>query len=424
MELLPFLILTSPFTALPKIFLGQIWLALLFDLLFLILVGKVFLRKKYEPVPFGVAAAVGALNAIAIFEILNPGLQGLYNALHGYRSTGLYMLAMYIPLLVTIKDQELRKIIRFLIIVAVFSSLNAMRQYVAPLGVEIDYADTAGGAAKFMGDEFQGDSGSFRPFSTFVTSVHLALYLGVALIASYFGRGKGFFSKLAPLVIVGGIVITLSRTAYLAILGMVGVMYCVGVFAGAVKIGRTIVVVVVFLLVGLVATVSSDLILARIMTLTNVEDVSSFQSRFELWADAVSNIESSPMGFGTGAASWAFKDSLGLGCDSGYLKAFVEFGWFGGAFFILFLMYVFYVSVRTQYKIFRVAKAGRNMPVGNVWLLASAGLVQTNFIQMFTNQTLEAYPNNFLFWLSCGFLLMWKRYFLNERAQLPVSNYR
>lgn len=413
MNILPFLLLISPLAAVPKIYLDQIWLALLFDLVFVILLVKVFTRRRREPVSFKVLLVVGALNAVAFLEVLNPGLVLPYNALHGYRSTGLYMLAMYIPVLANVSDENIKKMIRFLTIMAVFSTVCAIRQYVFPLPVEMNYADTAGGAAKFMGDEVQGEAGTFRPFGTFVTSVHLALYLSVALIGSYFGRLAGAFHRVAPVLIVGGILITMSRTAYLAILGMMAFMFVAGLFSRTVNLSKVALYVGGAVVVGVVLISSTDLLSARISTLGDAKGVSSFQSRFIFWAIAISNILDAPFGYGTGSASWAFKDSLDLGCDSGYLKAFIEFGWYGGALFCGFVFYMFFVSLSTQYKIFCISKKN-GMTYSRVWLLASTGLFQANFIQMFTNQTLEAYPNNFLFWLACGFLLVRGRYLNRE----------
>lgn len=421
MSFLPLLILIAPLAAVPKIYLGQIWLALFFDLLFLVLIVRLFARGAWGRIPISVGLVVGGLNLIALLEIFNPELQEMYNALHGYRSTGLYMLAMYIPLVTTIKERELNKVVKYVIVVAVLSSIYAVRQYVYPLGVEVDYADTAGGAAKFLGDDYQGGAGSFRPFATFVTSVHLALFLSIALVAAYFqNRHRTAFFRAAPLIIAGGIIITLSRTSYLAVLGMVGLMYCAGLFAGSVNVSRTVAYLLAAVLGLGVVVSSSDLIMARMGTLANVEDVSSFQSRFDLWIDALVNIVNAPLGYGTGSASWAFKDTLSLGCDSGYLKAFIEFGWVGGAFFSIFMVAILLVSLKVEYVVFRQWRKMRVMPVECVWLLASAALVQTNLIQMTTNQTLEAYPNNFLFWLSCGFLLAYKKYCAQAVARFSV----
>jgi hypothetical protein len=409
MNLLPLLILMSPLAAVPKIYLDQIWLALLFDLVFVIILVKIFTRRRFETVPFHVHVFVGVLNGIAMLEVLNPGLLIPYNALHGYRSTGLYMLAMYVPILATVREDQFKLMIRYVTVMAVFSSFSALRQYVLPLPVEVNYADTAGGAAKFMGDEMQGDEGSFRPFATFVTSVHLALYLSVAMVASYFGRLPGLFNRVAPALIVGGVLITMSRTAYLAVIGMLVVMFIAGLFARSVSIGKTLAYVGMALVIGGVVVSSSDLLLARVSTLGDAKGVSSFQSRFLFWGAALIHILDEPFGYGTGAASWAFKDSLDLGCDSGYLKAFIEFGWYGGAAFCVFLLYMCFVSFVTQKRILGLSKKAP-MTYAGAWLLASAGLFQANMIQMFTNQTLEAYPNNFLFWLSCGFLLVRERY--------------
>lgn len=403
--LLPLIILFSSLAAVPKIYLGQIWLALLFDALFLVLMAKLVIGRTRSSAPRYLFFVVGLLNFIAILQVFNPGLQEAYNALHGYRSTGLYILAMYIPLLSTVSERTIRNSVKAVILVSLLSAINALRQYFLPLGSEIDYANTAGGAAKFLGDEFQGSADSFRPFSTFVTSVHLALYLSIGLIASYFSRTNKSYRKIIPLVIVLGILITLSRTSYIAIGAMLVVMFFAAISSGAVKFGRFALYGILVVFLGSALAFTNELIMARLVTLANVEDVSSFQSRFELWKDAADVISANPWGLGTGSASWAFKETLDLGSDSGYLKLLTEFGWLGGGIYFMFLIFIGFSSFIAQRQVFRYLTKKKRLPDYGVWLLASAALVFTNLVQMLTNQTLEAYPNNFLFWLACGFIL-------------------
>lgn len=410
MDPFPLLLLFSPLAAVPKIYLGQIWLGLIFDIFFIVFLVWVFSGGRRPSVGSGFIGVAVLLNLIALISVLNPGLESVYNALHGYRSTGLYTLGLFVPLARRVDEVTLRKMLRFAIYIGVFSSINAVRQYIYPLGVEIDYADTAGGAAKFLGDEFQGETGAFRPFSTFVTSVHLALFLSFSLVAAFFNSDSRVFWRVAPLVLAVGIVITFSRTAYVAIGVMVAILIVAASMVAALNPLKATFYGVLAAAVGGVIAASSELVMARVVTLGSFEDVSSFQSRFEMWNDAFSNIERAPLGYGTGAASWAFKDSLGLGCDSGYLKILLEYGWFGGAVFLLFFFWIAFRAFRVEMMILRAFKDNNKLSAGATWVLASSALIHVNLVQMITNQTLEAYPNNFLFWISCGFVLAGKHY--------------
>lgn len=416
MDPFPFLLLFAPLAAVPKIYLGQIWLGLIFDIIFVLFFVWALSGGRRPPVKSVYMGIAVLLNLIALASVLNPSLDSVYNALHGYRSTGLYTLGLFLPLVRRVDDVTLRKMVRFSIYAGVFSSLNAVRQYIYPLGVEIDYADTAGGAAKFLGDEFQGDAGAFRPFSTFVTSVHLALFLSFSLVAAFFNSDNRLFWRLAPLVLALGIVITFSRTAYVAIGVMVVVLIVAASMVAALNPFKAIFYGVFAAVFGGAIAASSDLVMARIVTLGSFEDVSSFQSRFEMWSDAISNIERAPMGYGTGAASWAFKDSLGLGCDSGYLKVLLEYGWLGGSVFLLFFLWIAFRAFRMEMTILRAYRESGKLSSGATWVLACSTLIHVNLVQMITNQTLEAYPNNFLFWVSCGFVLAGYHY-----VQYPVS---
>jgi len=415
-QLLSIFVLSSSLVSIGKIYFNFVWAALLGDLLFLLLFFvsiQMISAKRAASILIPLLLA-----AIAVLQAFNPKLGDLNTALQGFRQTGLCIFAVLVPSALAARENNYRSYLVLIIFISLISSANAVRQHLLPFPQEISYAMSSGGAAKLLGDDFQGAPNTFRPFSTFVTSVHLALFLTLGLFAALaapVGRWRFFLSG----AIIIGIFSTLSRSAYVSALA--GAIVWLGALTAANPrdILKYALGIIVFTLTFLAAISVSPLFSARVGTLISGSEVSSLQSRTELWAERAAQIAETPMGFGTGSSSWAFRDSLNLGSDSNYLKFFLELGWIGGLIFCLFCIWMAFRAVRLLYM-----SASPHRVMGG-WsralLVASSAFILSNLVQMITNQTLEANPNNFLFWLSCGFIIF--HFNSSTGVARPLKNY-
>ena len=393
------------FSSVSKIYFGSSLSGVFLDFLFVTSLaigfyGAALYTEKIYIFYFGVL-----VNFISIFYFFVSYVPGFSNSVLAFRSTGLYMAAFFLPILFNINNSVAKKIALYSIFVGVASSLWAIRQYFYPFLVEIIHSENSGGAAKFYGDEFQGGDDSFRPFGFFVTSVHLALYLNFAAVCCFFYKFEKSYKKyLCTIIIVFGIVFSMSRTSYIAcILASVSLFFLRsisgGFFVNLLKSGFFVSVAILF---GYIF--ADDLLRARIDSMVSGTEISSFQSRFLFWDAAWVAIEKNYFGYGTGAGSWGMKDVMGLGSDSGYLKIIIEFGLFFG---MLLLALIFVVLLFGAKKIIAVDRfsGGDGLPL----LFACFSTVVANLVQMVTNQSLEAYPNNFIFWFSICYLLNFKK---------------
>lgn len=395
-----FLLFLIPLDGILRLVTGSPYASLAIDALFLIMIVCGISKGVVSRQVFLLVVIV----LCAVFIILGfvfGDFKSAYIRLTSFRLTGLYFFAVLIPLLNKFSAQELQRIYRALLVVGLFTSLNAIRQWVLPLPVEIAFANSAGGAAKFMGDEFQGGVNSFRVFSFFITSVHLVTFLSLVLflsLSSYFSGYRKTWLELSSIAMsVIAILATFSRTGWLSL--AIGLVFMLPLVLSRKNFLRSLAVIVVFSLVVFSVVVNNQLASSRVSTLSNLNDVSSFNSRLNLWDERYEQILDNPLGYGTGAAGWNANAEMQLGADSNYLKFFLEFGWVGGATFILLLVVVLF-------KLFGAYRVGvfesRGASIQAVMSVAIMSFFVACLVSMITNQILEAYPVNFMFWFFTG----------------------
>lgn len=389
-----------PFDGAVRLFFGVPYLSLAIDFLAITCIFLAILKGRLSEVG-GLVAVFLMCCVVLVFSFFNNEFKTLYMSLSSFRLTGLYCFMFIVPVFVRFDDGSLFTIYRVVLLLGMVAGANAIRQWIYPFGAEIEFANAAGGAAKFYGDYFQGGINDFRVFSFFITSVHLVMFLALvlflALAAHLTSYRSGYFEKVAILLSSIGILLTFSRTGWLSILA--GLMVIMPLVLSQAHRIRNITIILLVSVMLFFYVMTNELLLSRILSLADLDGVSSFNSRIYLWADRLDKIFSNPFGYGVGAAGWNAHDEMALGADSNYLKFYLELGWFGGSVFIMLLLCILARFLRVYPAVF--LRTG--MPsIGRVFVIAIFCYFVSVLIGMVTNQLLEAFPVNFMFWLFLG----------------------
>lgn len=388
----------APFASIPYIYFGFKYVPIILDVFLVCLVALLVCNGALKS-RSSALFLYWAYCVVNIFYLFYTEIPTIYASLIGFRLSFLGSLTFLIPFYLSWNRARVDKLHVVLAYIAILVSINAVRQWAFPLGSEISFANSAGGAAKFYGDDVQGGRNTFRVFSVFITSVHLATFLTLTIYISFV---QYFLLQARRLYLISfllsgvAMILTFSRSAWLACLvGFTPLL----VFLFKYKLNvlfnvRNIIVVCVgFAAFGGVVS-SNELVKARWSTLFDVHEVSSFQSRIEMWGDRVEDIRARPMGYGVGAAGWNLNDVMGMGADSNYLKFWIELGLVGGSIglFLLFFLFAIY------WKTFFAYLTQKNLEFNGAAFVCSFGLVLAVFVQMITNQITEGYPANLYIW--------------------------
>lgn len=382
-----------------RIFFSKVYISIIIDILFITSFiaasSKLKIRNKSAFIPLITLCCISI-----VFSTIIHDFKSTYIHITSFRLTGLYFFALLIPFMVTFKDSDLRKLYRSIIIIAIVCALNAIRQWLLPLPQEIFHAFQAGGATRFFGDSYQGSQTSFRPFSFFITSVHLVFFLSFALFvsaAAYFKNySKGTPEKLCIILSLIGILITFSRTGWISFIA--GLLFTTPIIFNSRNKARNYIITAFAAGILIAISASSELLSSRLSTLSDINSVSSFNSRIAIWEERVEHITSTPMGSGVGSAGWNANDEMGLGADSNYLKFYIELGWIGGSIFMLLLISIIY----KHFRLYPYLYNSKQFSVNDVFLCGAIGIFSTTLISMITNQVLEAFPMNLIFWFFIG----------------------
>ena len=192
------------------------------------------------------------------------------------------------------------------------------------------------------------------------------------------------------------IVLTFSRAGWISVvIGGVAMLFVYLYKLGVRGVLKGVASVLLVAIVGFAAT-AVDMVAHRLGTLSNIQEVSAFQSRLALWDAGINQIINNPLGHGAGAAGWNVQEHMGLGVDSNYIKFFLELGLFGGGGTVIFLLLLVVRLGKDSFK-FGVKSSNRG-----VVALASFPILIMGLVQMITNQILEGYPSNLYYWFFLG----------------------
>jgi hypothetical protein len=156
--------------------------------------------------------------------ILRTGSSGVVGVLISVATTVLPMAAYYIGTVMTI--ERLRRLAPTIVALGVIASVYGMWQFAfGPTYVDQKWARYLGGNSiqgwKVLAF-IEGMTKEFRPFSFFAEPLVYGLFLvfGMACAMTFQSAGKAFVRAVALVILVGGLVTTLSRSPILAALVM------------------------------------------------------------------------------------------------------------------------------------------------------------------------------------------------------------
>lgn len=401
-----FILVAMPFAALTKIYISFDYTPLLFEFILVLFLLIGFLNYLSISLP----AVFFSMLLYFCFNLITwvySDIPRFIDQAMAFRLTGLAVIGVFIPFVIKFNEENLTYFYKLLCFVGCIIFINAVRQAVYPLSPEIRYADSAGGALKFLGDEFQGGQGSFRAFSVFLTSVHLVIYCSLLLylsIAIYFmSVNRAKLIKCTILLSCIAAVVTYSRTGWLSlVVGLLPLIYMMIMTGNISSRFRNIMLFIFVSLLIVLLGSQSELVVSRFSTLNDVSEVSSFNSRMLLWEDRIEDFYNNPYGLGVGAAGWNMEDVMHSGADSNYIKFFLELGWIGGAFSILLLVCCLYYST----KVFLFILSEKCYNTLTAFYVSFYCFYVASLVQMITNQMLEANPLNFYFWFVFGALFV------------------
>lgn len=397
--LIHFLFLALPFTGMIKVLTGISYFSLVFDLALFGTILICFAQRPRLVIRFE-ALVMAALIIISVLQIFNPYDPDLMFKIKGYRSSGLYMLAFFIPWMQQRPDRHLERFIYLNLIIGCIVMLYAIRQLLIPLPIEKAYAQMAGTGSTFMGDTYERDANVFRIFGSFSASTHLAAYC----IWIFSVAGASYLTKLfrpalpaaAMALSIVGLAITYSRTTLVAlpIAAMVLAFGYGRLRSGLKGIAVTIALGVVGAIFLAAAAAVVPMLKDRLMTIVSFDNVSSMMSRLLIWQERLQDISKSPWGYGTGLAGFHDIENQKLVADNQFLKVLIEWGWLAGGAFIVMLISIAFRQVRT---------ISPQRPRAVVALqMASSSFVAAMLLVMMTGQILEAFPIGVIFWYLCG----------------------
>ena len=401
--LLVFLLALMPFATLPKIITGFDLFPLILDSLLLFLVIVFFIDGKDSKLNSHFIYFL-FLFLISLLYFFYSRIDGLYNQFTAFRLTAFYMIIFFLPFYMKLNESALERIYNCLVIISVVIALNGIRQWIYPFSFEVDFANSAGGAAKFYGDYYAVDDNAFRIFSTFSTSVHLVIFL---TLANFLSISKAIVSKkitrIEALNLMTSsicIILTFSRSGWVAF--FIGLLSLFFFTINRRNFFHIVFLVFVILSLVLIFYNSSYLFEQRLNTLFDIGNVNSLSTREMLWDRRITDLVNNPLGYGTGAASWNIHWQMKLGADSNYLKFLLEYGVVFGSFFILFLI-ISTFTIFTKVRVLLKREVYSEKPEFRlIFLFAILAFLLSIFVQMYTNQVLEAYPSNAFYWLFLG----------------------
>lgn len=397
--LIHFLFLALPFTGMIKVLTGISYFSLIFDLALFGTILICFAQRPSFVLRFE-AVVMTALIVVSVLQIFNPYDSDLMFKVKGYRSSGLYMLAFFVPWMQQRPEQNLERFIRLNLIVGCVVMLYAIRQLILPLPIEKAYAQMAGTGSTFMGDTYERDANVFRIFGTFSASTHLAAYcvwiFSVAGAAYLMRLFRPALPVAALALSIVGLAITYSRTTLVA-LPVAALVLAFGY--GRLRSGlKGIMVTVALGIVGSIFLAAAAAVVPmlkdRLMTIVSFDNVSSLMSRLLIWQERLHDIAQAPWGYGTGLAGFHDIENQKLVADNQFLKVLIEWGWLAGASFIIMLICIAIRQIRT-------ITPQRPRVVVTVQM-ASASFVAAMLLVMMTGQILEAFPIGVMFWYLCG----------------------
>lgn len=304
---------------------------------------------------------------------------------------GYFLGRLYEP---NIKEEYINSLFKFILLLGVISIIWGIRQFIYPFSQEINYSFLAGTGGRFYGDLYERPENTFRIFSVFISSVHFAQFLlFLQIILFYLKEIQKINRKMfifINVIIFIAITLSFSRTYYITYIVLI-IFYYIKTY----KSYTALIYIMIFIILFNIM-LQIPIVKYRYGTLINPMEVSSFKTRLKLWEYRIEDIKKEFIfGYGTGVAGFHMRYPFEeyLVCDNLYLKILIELGIVG--FFIFLLMYICITKYFSNYN---------NNPINMILIYHFILLVP-----MFTNQLLEAFPTNFLFFFLMGLVISFNK---------------
>ena len=408
----------APFTGLFKVFLYCKDVPLILDFLLVAVIihaltQKALAKQSQDPkirIPL-MSLPIMLFLYIAFWEIFNPFIPNLFRGLYGFRLSAFYMLAFFTAWLTIRSKEDILILMKVFVISGLIVAVYGVFQFIRPSPAEIAYIT--------RGENWGGWSHFVKPFSTMIGPFHVGACMVLVFLANLaflfkkdVPKVNKFVSKLIFIPLLGALLLSLTRTSYLALL-IAAVSF---VFLNkkekrlrtVVKLVMLIAMAAIMLILVIRLIPQGQVVLSRLSTLVNIRD-SALWSRLRAWPDRIDHIVQNPLGHGigvTGGAGNIFKRA-----DNQFLTVGLEMGWAGLLIFCLIILVVIKKGIKLSSSL-----SDPFLRLTGAWITAfTIGLLSV----MMTNQILEAYPINMFFWFMIGILYR-LRFIEDKQCQVMV----
>ncbi len=407
---------------------GSSWMVLAKDVLFVIPLYLSFALREISvrkaKAPASITIALGALVVIVLIQMANPGVLSPLVALVGAKVWLLYIPLLFITVAAIPSTDDLRALLRAMVIFAPIPCLVGLAQFVGSSTVGHEetltafYGEAAAAAASQNFAAFDYGATLYRLPSTFTSVSQYSGYLQATIIPAYCiarsdssAAWRRYAFCLLPLLIVAGL-LSGARSAFVFIPAILVII----MVADRVLVGAMTWVVSIPTILFLTLTVAGfdvEQLFGGIseLALKNAKQISA-----ESVADALRQF---PLGTGTGmntnGARHVVPDGTVLfGFESHYAKTIVELGIPG----LLVMTSIYAIMIWRAWQVRQLARSTR-------W--ASVAAANLAFLVLFPIHSLKGWPldwepGSVYFWILGGVVYALPRVMqADSPGQQPVS---
>ncbi|MBA7492679.1 hypothetical protein ES702_03229 [subsurface metagenome] len=402
----------APLTGLIKVFLNFKEAPLILDFFLVTTVVYVIFQKFLNPqslsikIPF-IGFLIAIFFSIALVQIFNPFIPNIQTGVYGFRSSGAFYLISFFAALLTIDSRDdISRVVRTFIITGPIVAVYGIYQFFNPSQAEINYIR--------QGSEWSGWTVFMKPISTMIGPTHFGMFMVLSALTiltflltkrSELKLNKTFL-KIAFILILMALLISLSRASYLALI--IGAFFILIVVKRK-NLKKSIIFLSVFMTIAIIVLLNiiprSQIIISRISTLTDISD-SALNTRFKIWPDRINTIAKNPWGLGIGVTGGAEPIPFKW-CDNQFISIGVETGYIG----LFIFLWIILLILKKEKNLLKSLKCPF-LRTTVCWITVFTVAFLSNMI---TNQTLLIYPIPMYFWFMIG--ILYKIKFIEQKNE-------
>lgn len=409
------LLFLSPFLGIVKGLTGVRYSPLIFDLALLLLVASVLAEAIFaRSIKINIVIlSIAFFLILGLVQILNPNVPSLLAGLEGFRATAFQATAFFAGLYLIRSKKQIQSIMGVLTVSAFIVGIYGVKQFFWPSAVDLKIVETS--LASPISYQV---TGKLRAFSTLSGPFHLGIFMVLAtlLLVNQSRLKNNFYRITLMTVLIFALILTITRTNWMAMIGGVLFLMIVSVFVK--KEDRSIrpiliavsIFVAAFLIIYALPTHFSDPALQYLSSLKDIESTSRYQGTLESWRNTIipAMIEN-PFGYGTGSAGDGVNQKFmkkSFTSHNVFLKIGLELGLLGLVIFtaIVYLVFIQGIAVLRKLNDEFYKKTA-------TWILSFIFAV---LIAGISTPIIDAYPANLYFWLLIGVLINLREIEKNE----------